>query len=39
MEGERKILKVVFLEIGFTDFDEKIYLVETNEAITQKKKK
>ena len=26
MEGERKILKVVFLENGSTDFDKKIYI-------------
>ena len=37
IEEERKILKVVFLENGSTDFDEKIYVVETNEAIPQKK--
>ena len=38
MEGERKILKVVFLENGSTDFDEKnIYVVETNKAIPRKK--
>lgn len=37
MEGERKIKKLVVLENGKTDFDGKIYVVDTTKVITKKK--
>ena len=38
MEGERKFKKWFFLETVWPISMEKIYVVETNEAIPQKKK-